>query len=103
MASPIFSASPFVNGCCHDRNRSPDHREDLLNQAKALNYVYADQIYLTTYAASYPSELETRKSLKDGLEIKIRPIKPSDEDMMRRLFYNFSDESKYFATLPANR
>ena len=40
--------------------------------------------------------LETRKSLKDRLEVKIRPIKPSDEDMMRQLFYNFSDESKYF-------
>lgn len=74
----------------------PDHREDLLNQAKALNYVYADQIYVARHAANYPSLLETRKSLKDGLEIKVRPIKPSDEDKMRRLFYNFSDESKYF-------
>jgi RimJ/RimL family protein N-acetyltransferase len=27
--------------------------------------------------------------------VKFRPIKPSDEDMMRRLFYGFSDESKY--------
>ena len=74
----------------------PDHRESLLEQAKALNYVYADQIYVARHAANYPSLLETRKSLRDGLEIKIRPIKPSDEDMMRRLFYNFSDESKYF-------
>jgi len=74
----------------------PDHRESLLNQAKALNYVYADQIYVARHAANYPAGLETRKSLRDGLEIKIRPIKSSDEDMMRRLFYNFSDESKYF-------
>lgn len=74
----------------------PDHRESLLEQAKALNYVYADQIYVARHAANYPALLETRKSLKGGLEIKIRPIKPSDEDMMRRLFYNFSDESKYF-------
>jgi acyl-CoA hydrolase/RimJ/RimL family protein N-acetyltransferase len=74
----------------------PDHRESLLNQAKALNYVYADQIYVARHAANYPSGLETRKSLRDGLEIKIRPIKSSDEDMMRHLFYNFSDESKYF-------
>ena len=74
----------------------PDHREDLLNQAKAHNYVYADQIYVARHAAHYPALLETRKSLKDGLEVKIRPIKTSDEDMMRRLFYNFSDESKYF-------
>ena len=74
----------------------PDHRESLLNQAKALNYVYADQIYVAGHAANYPALLETRKSLRDGLEVKIRPIKPSDEDMMRRLFYNFSDEAKYF-------
>ena len=74
----------------------PDHRESLLSQAKAFNYVYADQIYVARHAANYPSGLETRKSLRDGLEIKIRPIKSSDEDMMRHLFYNFSDESKYF-------
>ena len=73
----------------------PDHREDLLKQAKALNYVYADQIYVARHAANYPALLETRKSLRGGLEIKVRPIKPSDEDKMRRLFYNFSDESKY--------
>lgn len=74
----------------------PDHRESLLEQAKAMNYVYADQIYVARHAAQYPAMLETRKSLKDHLEVKIRPIKPSDEDMMRQLFYNFSDESKYF-------
>jgi acyl-CoA hydrolase/GNAT superfamily N-acetyltransferase len=74
----------------------PDHRESLLAQAKALNYVYADQIYVASNAAHYPTLLKTRKTLKDGLEIKIRPIKPSDEDMMRNLFYHFSDESKYF-------
>ncbi len=74
----------------------PDHREDLLAQAKALNYVYPDQMYVARHAANYPAHLETRKTLKGGLEAKIRPIKPSDEDMMRRLFYNFSDESKYF-------
>ena len=74
----------------------PMHREDLLRQAKALNYVYPDQIFVTKHTANYPAHLETRKTLKGGLEVKIRPIKLSDEDMMRRLFYNFSDESKYF-------
>jgi acyl-CoA hydrolase/RimJ/RimL family protein N-acetyltransferase len=74
----------------------PDHRESLLEQAKALNYVYSDQVYVTRHGANYPAGLETRKTLKEGLEVKIRPIKLSDEDMMRRLFYNFSDESKYF-------
>jgi len=40
-------------------------------------------------------DLETVKTFKGNLEVKFRPIKPSDEDKMRRLFYDFSDESKY--------
>ncbi|MDQ5984935.1 MAG: butyrate:acetyl-CoA coenzyme A-transferase [Syntrophus sp. SKADARSKE-3] len=74
----------------------PDHREKLLAEAKALNYIYPDQLYDAKDAANYPHFLETLKSLPGGLEIKVRPIKVSDEDMMRRLFYNFSDESRYF-------
>ncbi len=74
----------------------PHYREILLAQAKELNYVYRDQIYIARHAANYPDRLETRKTLSAGLEIKIRPIKSSDEDMMRRLFYDFSGEARYF-------
>ncbi|HOP29918.1 MAG TPA: GNAT family N-acetyltransferase [Spirochaetota bacterium] len=73
----------------------PDHREALFNRAKEQGYIYPDQIY-RSIAANYPSRLETVKTFKDGLELKIRPIRASDEDMMRRLFYKFSDESKYY-------
>lgn len=73
----------------------PDHREELLEKAKQCGYVYRDQIYGFKDAANYPMELETMKTFKDGLEVRFRPIKASDEDMMRRLFYQFSDESKY--------
>lgn len=73
----------------------PDHREDLFRQAKAAGFVYADQIYEPAYSANYPMFVETMKTFKGGLEVKIRPIKPSDEDMMRRHFYTFSDEAKY--------
>ncbi|HPS85132.1 MAG TPA: GNAT family N-acetyltransferase [Spirochaetota bacterium] len=73
----------------------PDHREILFNRAKELGYLYPDQIY-RSIAANYPIKIETVKTFKDGLELKIRPIRASDEDMMRRLFYKFSDESKYY-------
>ncbi|MCL2156290.1 MAG: GNAT family N-acetyltransferase, partial [Leptospirales bacterium] len=73
----------------------PDHREALFNKAKELGYIYADQIY-RSISANYPIKIETMKTFKDGLELKIRPIRASDEDMMRRLFYKFSDESKYY-------
>ncbi len=73
----------------------PDHRESLLKGAKEIGLLFPDQIYTIKNAVNYPMHLETRKTFKDGLEVMIRPIKPTDEDMMRRLFYNFSDEAKY--------
>lgn len=73
----------------------PDQREELFRKAKEAGFLYADQIHEAAYSANYPLDIETMKTFKDGLELKIRPIKPSDEDMMRRHFYTFSDESKY--------
>jgi len=74
----------------------PSHREELLTQAKEMGYAYADQIYNLANAENYPYNVETTKMFRDSLEVRIRPIKPSDEDMMRRLFYQFSDEARYF-------
>lgn len=73
----------------------PDDRDDLIRQAKEMDLIYNDQIYITEHASGYPFSLETVKTFVNNQEIKFRPIKPSDEDMMRRLFYGFSDESKY--------
>lgn len=73
----------------------PDHRENLFEKAKETGYLYKDQIY-RSIAANYPAKYETVKTFKDGLELRIRPVKASDEDMMRRLFYKFSDESRYY-------
>ncbi|MBN1656152.1 MAG: GNAT family N-acetyltransferase [Deltaproteobacteria bacterium] len=73
----------------------PKHRKQLLEEAKAAGYLYSDQIYNIENAVHYPYALETVKSFKDRLDVKFRPIKPTDEDMMRHLFYQFSDEQKY--------
>ena len=73
----------------------PDHREALFEQAKKEGYLYPDQIY-RSIAANYPRQIETMKTFKGELELRIRPIRASDEDMMRRLFYKFSDRAKYY-------
>jgi acyl-CoA hydrolase/RimJ/RimL family protein N-acetyltransferase len=84
----------------------PDHRQSLLEQAKRSGYAYPDQIYTCLDSCKFPSEIETIKTFKEGLEVRFRPIRPSDEDMMRRLFYDFSDDAKYLryfakiATMP---
>ncbi|MEW5725243.1 MAG: GNAT family N-acetyltransferase, partial [Thermodesulfobacteriota bacterium] len=74
----------------------PDDRADLVGQAKAAKILYPDQIYLTGSGQVYPEEVACAQTFKGGLEVRFRPIRPSDEDEMRRLFYRFSDEAVYY-------
>lgn len=43
----------------------------------------------------YPAELEKRATLKDGTEILLRPIKPTDERLEQELFYSLSDRTTH--------
>ena len=43
----------------------------------------------------YPEELETRVTLKDGTEAFVRPVKPTDEEIFKDLFYSLSEQSRY--------
>ena len=80
----------------------PDDRAELVRQAKEAKLIYADQIYFSESGALYPSKVCCSHEFKDGLKVCFRPIKPSDEDMMRLLFYRFSDQavySRYFTSI----
>jgi len=87
----------------------PDDRIGLLEQAKKKKIIYQDQIYLEECARISPSDIKTKHILKNGSTIHFRPIKPSDEDELRRLFYRFSDKSIYYRyfspikTMPHNK
>lgn len=74
----------------------PDDRQNLVTQAKEANILYRDQIYLSESGHLYPQEISITHTFKDGLTVRFRPIRPSDEDDMRRLFYRFSDQSVYY-------
>lgn len=74
----------------------PEDRPLLVEGAKKINILYKDQIFLADSAHFYPSEIETRHTFKNNLNIRFRAIKPSDEDQMRRLFYRFSDKAIYY-------
>jgi acyl-CoA hydrolase/GNAT superfamily N-acetyltransferase len=73
----------------------PKFRNELLEQAKALNYVYKDQLAVPWDRMAYPEELETRHTLLDGTEIFVRPVKPTDEELFKDLFYSLSEQSRY--------
>jgi len=84
----------------------PNDQAELIEQAKAEKILYQDQIYRKDSAHLYPTDLKAEHTFKGGVGIRFRPIKPSDEEEMRRLFYRFSDESVYaryfghIATMP---
>jgi len=79
----------------------PDFRSELLHQAKRRRLVYANQI-MPSPATLYPAELETTTTLKDGTTVFVRPIKPTDEPLIKDMFYDFSERTvylRYHATL----
>src|SRR5450759_5317795 len=71
--------------------------------------LYADQIFFASSGYLYPDRIAYSHKFKDGLTIRFRAIKPSDEDEMRRLFYRFSDQAVYYRyfspikTMPHNK
>ncbi|WP_299983595.1 GNAT family N-acetyltransferase [Desulfobacula sp.] len=74
----------------------PDDRMALFNRAKKKNMLYPDQIFLKESSHLYPHEIHEQQTFKNGVKVRFRPIKPSDEEQMRRLFYRFSDEAIYY-------
>jgi len=74
----------------------PDDRRQLVDQAKAQKILYPDQIFIEASAHLYPAEVGAQHLFKQGLKVRFRAIKPSDEEEMRRLFYRFSDQSVYY-------
>ena len=78
----------------------PKFRQKLLAQAKKLNYVYQDQILPET--GLYPEDLILHMKTSDGADLVVRPIRPTDEEMMSDMFYDLSDQTiinRFFSML----
>jgi acyl-CoA hydrolase/RimJ/RimL family protein N-acetyltransferase len=74
----------------------PDDRAALVQKGKDAKLLYKDQIFFAESGHLYPENIARTETFKDQLKINFRPIKPSDEDEMRRLFYRFSDQAVYY-------
>ncbi len=74
----------------------PDHREDLTRRARELGYVYPDHYYCMTANPVLRRRVRTDRTFKGGVQGHVRVIKPTDEQMIRDLFYNLSEEAVYF-------
>ncbi|NHJ20848.1 MAG: GNAT family N-acetyltransferase [Candidatus Lokiarchaeota archaeon] len=76
----------------------PDFREELLGYAKKINYVYSDQklpISIDGRLSLYPDKYETNFQMQNGTNIKIRPVKPTDERLLQGLYYSLDENDRY--------
>jgi len=74
----------------------PDHREDLMKEAREKGFVYPDQVYYRTASPEFRRRIRTDRVFRGGIKGHIRVIKPTDEAGIRDLFYHLSEESVYF-------
>ena len=81
----------------------------LIDEARELNLIYGDQTYIAGNKGACPENLETYRTTWKGLSIKIRPVRISDEPLLKEFFYSLTDETVYrrFASarkdMPHNR
>ncbi len=73
----------------------PRFRSWLIEEAKKHNLIYQDQAFIPGKKGEYPEELETYKTTRSKMEILLRPVKISDEPLLKELFYDLSDNSMY--------
>ncbi len=81
----------------------PKFRPWLIESAKDLNLIYPDQAFIPGEGGEYPEKLETYRTLRNSLEILLRPAKISDEPLLKDFFYSLSDKSLYRRFMSARR
>jgi acyl-CoA hydrolase/RimJ/RimL family protein N-acetyltransferase len=73
----------------------PKFRPWLIKEAKELNMIYKDQAFIPGAKGEYPEDLETYKTTNRGVELFLRPVKMTDEPLLKDFFYSLSDQSLY--------
>jgi len=73
----------------------PKFRPWLIEEAKRFSLIYKDQAFIPEKGGKYPEDLELYKTIKNGVEVLLRPVKISDEPLLKEFFYSLSDKSLY--------
>jgi RimJ/RimL family protein N-acetyltransferase len=81
----------------------PDFRPQLIKEAKRMGLIYGDQAFIPGEGGIYPESLEVRRTTKAGLPILLRPVKITDEPLLKEFFHQLSDESLYSRFMTAKK
>ena len=81
----------------------PKFRPWLIQEAKKANLIYSDQAFIPGKGGEYPEHLETHRTTKSGYTMLLRPVKISDEPLLKDFFYSLSDQSMYRRFISARK
>jgi len=73
----------------------PDFRPWLIKQARKHCLIYPDQAFISGKEGEYPEHLERWRTAASGQTILFRPVKISDEPLLKDFFYALSPETLY--------
>lgn len=73
----------------------PDFREGLIEEAKKNRYIFPDQLPPLAEDLIFIEEYKSRINLKNGKNLSLRPLLPSDEIAYRNFFYSLTKETVY--------
>jgi acyl-CoA hydrolase/RimJ/RimL family protein N-acetyltransferase len=69
----------------------PKFRPSLIEEARRQSLIYRDQTFVAGKGGEYPEELEAFKTTGSGLKIFLRPVRISDEPLIKDFFYSLSE------------
>ncbi|GAB4491552.1 MAG: hypothetical protein OHK006_25490 [Thermodesulfovibrionales bacterium] len=73
----------------------PKFRAWLIDEARRLNLIYRDQAFVPGAEGVYPESLETRRTTRTGFPVFLRPVRISDEALLKDFFYSLSNDCMY--------
>jgi acyl-CoA hydrolase/GNAT superfamily N-acetyltransferase len=71
----------------------PDFREELMREARRRNLVPSDQVAVLAAGTPELAHLRSRMQTNEGDSLLVRPICPTDEDLLRQAFHQLSEET----------
>lgn len=81
----------------------PKFQPWLVEEARKLSLIYKDQAYIPGKGGEYPENLEIYRTTKVGLKIFLRPVKISDEPLLKDFFYSLSETTIYKRFISARK
>jgi acyl-CoA hydrolase/GNAT superfamily N-acetyltransferase len=73
----------------------PKFRASLIEEARNAGLIYKDQAFIPGERGIYPEEIESYRTTRAGVNLLFRPVKISDEPILKDFFYSLSDNSMY--------